>query len=284
MRVERGKPSANCSVTRGQPALGFDTDIDCALKKWFIASIYHDVGYPSEKLEKLVKEFFRTEVDREIKSQFDWSSVIIANSNIKHVRELSELFGRGNRSKTEKFERWLYKRLVEDHDHGVLTALMLLNKDWKNNDIPLSNEAALAIAIHSWKRDSNNVEVDIGPLQMEEFPLAFFLSYCDTAQEWGRKVLIELWRKESMLMKMTEIPRLDMLNDVEVTQNKTIVTIKYTSGWKDPVRKTDTLDKVFKELAEDFQSRWQINRDNSIIAEIAGIDKKGITNRTTIGP
>ena len=29
------------------------------LKTWFVASIYHDVGYPAEKLEILVEDFFR---------------------------------------------------------------------------------------------------------------------------------------------------------------------------------------------------------------------------------
>lgn len=260
-----------------------DEDEDSVLKKWFIASIYHDVGYPSEKLEILVKEFFKTEVDREIKSLFDWSSVIVANNNIKHIRELSELFGKGEQSKIEKFEKWFYKSLFEDHDHGVLTALMLLNKDWAKNDIPLVSEAALAIAIHNWKRVSNNIEFEIGPLKMEEFPLAFFLSYCDTAQEWGRKVLLELWREESMQAKTPEI-LLDKLDDVEVKQDTTTVTIKYTSGWKDPIKGTETLEKVFDNIRKDFESKWLIEGKDYLEPAIVGVDKNKDKNRLSIGP
>lgn len=254
-----------------------DQDKDLVLKKWFVASIYHDVGYPSEKLEILVKDFFRTEVGCEIKSQFDWSLVLIANNNIKHIRELSELFGRGDSSKTEKFEKWLYKRLVDNHDHGVLTALMLLNKNWTNGDIPLAKEAALAIAIHNWRRAGNNVEIDIGPLQMEEFPLAFFLSYCDTAQEWGRKVLLELLREEGTQAIMPEIPMLDTkLENVEVNQDITTVKIKYESKFEDNISGTRTLRDVFEDVGRKFETTWSRN-GQSLNPMIVGIDRNNIT-------
>lgn len=249
-----------------------DINEDLVLKKWFVASIYHDVGYPSEKLEVLVKD-----LGREIKSQFDWSLVLIANNNIKHIRELSELFGNGDQSKTEKFERWLYKRLVDDHDHGVLTALMLLSKDWTDKDIPLAKEVALAIAIHNWRRASNNAEFDIGHLQMEEFPLAFFLSYCDTAQEWGRKVLLELLRVESKQAKMPEIPMLDSkLENVEVKEDKTTVKIKYESEFREKISENKTLRDVFEDVGRKFEATWSRNNE-SLNPVIEGIDKNDIT-------
>lgn len=272
---------------RGQKLLErIDINEDLVLKKWFIASIYHDVGYPSEKLEILVKDFFKTEIGREIESQFDWSSVLIANNNIKHIRDLSELFGKGDKSNTEKFEKWLYKRLVDDHDHGVLTALMLLNKDWTKEDIPLAKEAALAIAIHNWKRVSNNTEFDIGPLKIEEFPLAFFLSYCDTAQEWGRKVLLELLKEESTQAIMPEIPMLDSkLGDVEVKQDKTHITtvkIKYESEFDEKISGDKTLRYVFEDIGKKFRTTWSRNRE-SLNPVIEGMDKYNIP-RGGFGP
>ena len=265
-------------------------DENLALKTWFVTSIYHDVGYPSEKFEALVMEFFNTSVGRGIRSQFDWSSVLLANENIKHIDKLSNIFAQkiNNNNQAKNFKKWFHKRLLEDHDHGVLTALMLLSQDkipWGGN-WDIAKEAALAIALHSWKRDADRTsEFDLGRLSVEDLPLAFFLSYCDTAQEWGRKVLLELMRRGYTLTTISNMPTLDsILRGLKVESNEIIVTIKYLSRADDIIvqnRADDiivqnkTLTQVFQDVGKKFRSTWCLNNIGATRFFINGEDVDG---------
>jgi len=263
------------------------------LKKWFVTSIYHDVGYPSEKFEILVKHFFKTSIGREVKSQFDWSSILLANDNIEHIKKLTELFN--NKTKNQygqNFEKWLFKRVVEDHDHGVLTALMLLNENiihgfnWNENEKQkIVYEAALAIAIHNWKRPKNpDIILDLDQLNVRDFPLAFFLTFCDTAQEWGRRILLELLNKDRTLETLDDLRKLDSLLDkVEAPDEGAIVEIKYSSKWGDPVSGSKKLRTVYNDVGDKFESTWFSEGDN-LKFQIYGVDKTGERNRSYIGP
>lgn len=264
-----------------------DSDENICLKKWFIASIYHDVGYPSEKFEKLVKEFFKSSVGRELKSQFDWSPVFLANENIEHIRELSKLFGGTKKKEIMNFEKWLYKRIAEDHDHGVLSALMLLKVPDIDKTIAL--EAALAISIHSWKRPTEPdsvFEFDLDQLNVIQFPLAFFLNYCDIAQEWGRKVLLERSSKERISAN-TDKRDYNLLHDVKVDTNGVEVLIWYGSKWDDRPDGDKKLRDVFTGIAATMKNTWLIDTTNlelNICGIARGKDNKKEKNNTTIAP
>jgi len=159
------------------------------LKVWFITAIYHDVGYPADKLEILVKDFFTESVGRPMTSQFDWSSVLLAGENIHHINALADLFHLkvNNINESVKFKKWFYKRLLEEHDHGPLGSLMLCNQGWGEQEFSkYIYESALAIALHSWSgsfkiQDKSSEKYLLDALILEKFPLAFFLSYCDNA-------------------------------------------------------------------------------------------------------
>ncbi|MGC1119454.1 MAG: hypothetical protein WBA22_00040, partial [Candidatus Methanofastidiosia archaeon] len=257
-------------------------DENSVLKNWFIAAMYHDVGYPSEKFEILVRKFFETTVGREIKSQFDWSSVLLADKNLEHIKELSEFFvTRTNRpDQAEVFKKWFLKKLLEDHDHGVLTALILLQEgerkiDWKKKGIwDLAKEAALAIALHNyWKRepDEEEKEFDLGLLAAEDLGLSFFLTFCDTAQEWGRTALLELMKAENVQLMMSAMKETNsILEDIEVGNDKTVVTIRYSSGGEEENKKKKTLGDEFKEVDAKFQSAWRYREKDTMRLEIRG--------------
>lgn len=253
------------------------TDENLNLKTWLITSIYHDVGYPAEKLEVLVRDFFKASVGREMVSQFDWSSVLLADDNIKHIDKLTELFAKkaGEQNKANEFERWFHKRLLKEHDHGVLTALMLCsNEGWKEDDLDnFVYEAALAIALHSWKRSSSEPleEFDLGKLAVEDFPLAFFLSYCDSAQEWGRRVLLELIKKESVPF---EIMRLDArLEDIKVIPTETKVILRYLAKKEDTIVGDKKLKDVFDEVGTRFKLTWYLKKQGTTRFMIDGKDE-----------
>lgn len=253
------------------------------LKTWFIASIYHDVGYPSEKLEILVRNFFKITVGREIRSQFDWGPVLLADKNLEHIKELSHLFAEkvNDEKAAENFEKWFLERLLEDHDHGVLTALILLQEEkgknkvgWegRGSDWDLVKEAALAIALHNyWKKspDERRKGFDLGSLPVEDLGLAFFLTYCDTAQEWGRTALIELTKAESAEMIMSSMRKTDsILENIEVNDNKTVITIRYSAGGEDSDKKEKISEDEFKEYNKRFRSAWYFKNESSMKLEI----------------
>jgi hypothetical protein len=268
-----------------------------------VASIYHDVGFPAEKLEVLFSDFFRTTVGRELRSQVDWSSVVLANNNIRHIDVLSRLFGERNMDLVDggdRFERWFHKRLFEDHDHGVLTSLMVLNQGWKTEaEWELAYEAALAIALHSYRHDSADTpgsnedeRFDVDQLPVEDFPLAFFLSYCDVAQEWGRKVLLERIKrvstsKDSHSVRffrainsrlMEPVPRLTLDRDREDSARrlKTTVAIRYPLEQTATIADDQTLKQVFTGIADGFEATWYLRNQKEKDFWIQGEDRNGI--------
>lgn len=276
-------------------------DPDYNLTVWFIASIYHDVGFPSEKPDVLIHDFFKTTAGGELRSQFDWSSIILANDNIKHIDILSSLFTEkicpknaqndiNQKEVSRRFEKWFHKRLLEDHDHGVLTALMSLNQGWKTEkQWNMAYEAALAISLHSYRcndKGEESLDFNIGQLPVEDFPLAFFLSYCDCAQEWGRKVLLELIKKSSKSSVSTPVHYLsginsklkapvpmllkEMINGGE--RIKTTVIIKYPIRPDKPVSNGETLEEVFKGYAKRFESTWYLKNQREKDFWIQGED------------
>jgi hypothetical protein len=107
---------------------------------------------------------------------------------------------------------------------------------------------------------------------VENLPLAFFLSYCDSAQEWGRKVLLELIRKSSKsevinfgqrlsgLNSKLGAPVPELLNETTSTGEriKTTVVIKYPIEAANPINGGRTLKEVFTEVANWFQSTWYL--------------------------
>ena len=247
------------------------------LKVWFVTSIYHDVGYPAEKLELLVRDFFKTSVGREMNSQFDWSSVLLAGDNIKDIDELSALFAKKakGQDKAKNFEKWFHKRLLEDHDHGVLTALMLCSQGWKKEDLEnFVYEAALAIALHSWRRSSSEqLEFELRPIAVEDFPLAFYLSYCDSAQEWGRRVLLELMKKKSDPFSIMGLESL--LEDIQTDLPVTKVILRYLARKENLVANGKTLKEVFDDVGAKFESTWYLKKQSTTKFIIEGKDKDG---------
>lgn len=259
-----------------------EQDLEFIIKTWFVTSIYHDIGYPAEKFETLVATFFENYVGRRVNSQFDWSSVILANDNIKHINKLSDLYaekiGENILETQHKFQKWIQHRLLEEHDHGVLSAMILFNKDldWGENDNNMLYEAALAITLHSWRlsnektKDDDSKTFDLKSLQLEDFPLAFFLSFCDIAQEWGRRVLL----KKGAYIPENKLYQVDMGSNIEIpdrgTFEKIKIKIKYSAKSTKIVHNGRSLRDVFDDVGNKFHLTW-CNKETPIIFEIEGV-------------
>ena len=343
--------------------------------------IYHDVGYPAEKLPLLVTDIFINAIGRKVSGLFDWSSVIIANENDNHIKELSNAYAQHFEDEKDdhdrKFRKWFYHRLFEKHDHGALAALILLNKmeylfSW--NDVPgkdsnrllnflkrnvdtnwvkdaeinntkikktdnfnitvkkgknlltlklnekdekitiktdddktnvyecivrnensklniyhkytkeekrLLYEAGLAICLHNMKyKPDEKDEFDIGQNEIKRFPFAFFLQYCDYAQEWGRRIYHERMRVDKGIADFNIEKDLDTrLIDIECNKKEVRVKIKYINAPKGyRVVNKQNLDQLFKDFDNQFKHFW-VSDQVDIHFIVEAIDK----NDDTVG-
>jgi hypothetical protein len=238
------------------------------LKAWFATAMYHDIGYPVEKVERLIAGFLDTSFDHDIPCQFDSNALLLAGDNIWHIDALSALFGKkattgkvaSERKRASRlFERWFHEKLLVNHDHGVLGALILLDNALKDENRPWVRHAALAIALHTWQ-GPDPLCIDCGRLRTDQFPLAFLLAFCDAAQEWGRKPLPERVQKlEPGVVRLTPDTT---LQSVEVGGNKVLVQLQYEIQRDNEASPQLTLENVFNKVGGSFRDTWEATEKN----------------------
>ncbi len=246
------------------------------VKAWFMACIYHDVGYPAEKLPLLVTDMFREAVGREVVCNVDWSSLVVAENMDTHVQKMAErfvrMFGRTRYATTQGFRRWFYHMLLEQHDHGALSSLVLLKQCEKvigqGLEAEVAYRAALAIALHNVKlRKNDRPKINLAeffdkdfPIEIDRLPLAFFLQYCDNVQEWGRRVYYERIKldKNPGIGKSSEDTFETRLTAIDC-EDEVVVAIKYIRAAKnDEIADNFSLQQLFQELDYHFDGFWKL--------------------------
>ena len=200
------------------------------LKSWFISSIQHDIAYPIEMAGAWVPRFPKDalDLDIEIRGIFDWGPILSAGESVSHIEEITQKFLEPFKSiahadeihrKGIAFKRWFIKQLLEGHDHGALGSLSLLNLGWPKRDLDCAYGAALNVVLHNYWKNQDEI---LGQLPISSYPLAFLLTYCDSAQEWGRtrtKPLNNHHRTTDTLIKF---------GTLEVDLKRTAIVLKYS--------------------------------------------------------
>jgi GAF domain-containing protein len=170
---------------------------------WMIASTFHDVAYPIEKIGLVLDTFFQKFLTLETRvmerARLDRALSDPQVRYLKYVDHLVDLHVHLDTRSTEKwtydaldrtcmyaddeFRRNMLNQLLEHGDHGVLAALILLSQNSPETDeySSILFPAALAMALHNGMLRSTRF-----PIAFETNPLAFLLAYLDNAQEWGR--------------------------------------------------------------------------------------------------
>ncbi len=236
------------------------------LKSWFIASIYHDFGVPLEKLENLFEKI----TGSKIKSQIDWSPILLSNeigkkiennNNINHIDRLSKIFASKSGKPNILYTKWFFMQLLTNHKHGAFSALMLFDHNWEPDESDILLESALAISLHQYRKDKRKTDFDLGQLKVDKFSLAFFLSFCDLAQEWGRNILLDKIEKLDYqalknLNHKLESPVV-VTKDINKDKIKTDVKIKYSSYSSEIIGKM-TLQERLNKIGDEFESTWYL--------------------------
>lgn len=163
------------------------------LRIWFLVSFFHDHAYIFEKLHEELKNFFKSTFDEEFTVNFNWEQLLKKESEFStYLTDLQNIFSKQEKTNPDAIMKNYLDSIISKHDHGVLSALLLLHyfSDYKNISLDHGSikhdclYAAFAISVHN--QYENLMEKGLTQISFESFPIAFLLSYCDTAQSFGR--------------------------------------------------------------------------------------------------
>lgn len=265
---------------------------------WFIASMFHDIAYPVEKiiqwLDPFVKQYIcPAEYHKPIlTTTVNISKIISDHSYSKCIENLAEYhrelkftsnvieYEDFNTSpdikKACKIRNRIISRTIDSLDHGILSALMLLNRFQADNEISkYLFPAVSAISVHNsqwidedtfkepcksckddhqcgkcrgWKETYDkyfeNDEKPLRYIKFEKNPVEFLLILCDTLQDWGRHNYEQLSQVNEFLQNQSN------LTDIKIADKKIIFDFKtdFEAGMDFVQRKKQEIAKVFSRL------------------------------------
>lgn len=185
-----------------------DTDGSRIEDAWLIASTYHDYNYMVERFKKWTDQFFKDALH--LKDSNNPASLHLSESYVKdgYMFNTKRLAKNLNVQVDKIFLDFLYDRILEKYNHGLLSGLSLLKYLENNKGCRLSDKvvdsACKAISIHDKKvwhylsgLADNIVNDDIGNklrrkkviknIIFDQDPIPFLLILSDTIQEQGRE-------------------------------------------------------------------------------------------------
>lgn len=147
------------------------------VKSWFIASLFHDIGYPVEYYFRICDQLDRYMpytriIDSKNRMDFIELQMILADSYLfKNI---------DNESIKQKFE---------NKDHGVLSAICLLLNFYSTGSIfslSSENRCSIELAAHAIFNHTNDYKDHEHEFKFSDDPISFLFRFCDDAQEWSR--------------------------------------------------------------------------------------------------
>jgi len=174
------------------------------MKLWLMASLFHDVGYPFEKIQTWIDNFIlgllRSPAEARDKDaplvpiEFNWGALFARRYHWYHMERIADLicsyYGQADAAQRASARTNLLVALAthvaDQPDHGLFSALVLQNFLRMNVPDDEVDSAVVSVALHSRNVSSAVRDVIGRPLTFREDPLSFMLMFCDTAQEWGR--------------------------------------------------------------------------------------------------
>lgn len=187
------------------------------IKRWYLASAFHDIGYAFEKVDSWHKLLFKNMLNNPDQkpnnsknkseqnknsnqplSVFNWSNVLVEGEIGAHMEtlldHLNHVLDINTVDKKYSVRKSVIQHTLVEPNHATMSSLIFLNfSDMDSYINPIDQimikDAAVAICLHSLKV-AESVRKAVGgeshKINFEEAPLAFLLAFCDTVQEWGR--------------------------------------------------------------------------------------------------
>lgn len=194
--------------------LSSESDIDTI---WFIASLFHDVGYLGEISEKVVEKC------NVLTAIYPGTPVRFQGIDKNHVKT-QELLSKIQTKLPPQVSVFVGNNVISKYscDHGVLSAVTLANHFRSNTVIDtLATIAAGSVIIHNLipPKVSNT---DLTVLPYKDHPLGVLLIICDLIQAWERETGRESFRSDVPL----ETVELSALN-VNIDDKSVYIEINY---------------------------------------------------------
>lgn len=349
------------------------------LKKWLLTSLWHDITYAAEKGPSWLTGFIKKRLGFDIRASQEWGPILSTRDNIDASDKLSLKFESGNKDRQLIFRTWLNKQIEKQHDHGVLSAILLLRdaNNWKL-DKTIVNECGLAIALHNyhmalsgdielitkkgsclfnwneipgnddaklrdflmqsydvdwvktakieksndknikvytqinslslrlndektkvnlkidgnrndefiamtvnrrvniWQlkdNDNSAIAINLGSLSVKDYPLAFLLAYCDTAQDWGRPSS----KKTNNYSTYGDVEIDENLKDINILLNYNLNEyIKIKKKTSEPITSYTELVEEENKKFKKMQITWKSDEWGYYIKPIGFDEKKNI--------
>lgn len=180
----------NNSLKHTQPNLSLTEEN--ILRIWFLTSFMHDIAYifESKRFTEGINNFLREEWGYEFGAGLNGEKLIDIQKPF--TRYLSEMLGYFKCEKSTNHQEVLpyyLDSMTKMNDHGILSALWLINKFSKDQPVTRIAEcylSSLAASFHNSNIFRNLSEDNQDGISFESFPIPFILAFCDTIQIWGR--------------------------------------------------------------------------------------------------
>lgn len=237
---------------------------------WMLAASFHDNGYLVQKFDKWLNSFFTEFLEiKDLPVKIDLYNLLLTRNFQEYIDKLTSLYlslNDGSESKwnydgahiiEHKIRRELTSSLINNRNHGIISALILLDRI-ENSEMSRKTTdyqqkffqsvvfpAGLAICLHDKEILTSE---KIKPIDFNKDPLSFILVYCDTIQEWGRPIGISFADYNNKSLRLSKY---------EITSKKVAATLTFDKieifKTKDGEKtnfdfKDEELKKVFKKL------------------------------------
>ena len=186
-------------LNRNRLLTGHILETNIGVKTWFITSVFHDIGYPFEKMKLWINSFImgvlKSPVENANKAdiiplEFHWGALFGKKYHWYHLQKIIEVV-----CQTYDKEKPIYfAELISDvasfvsetPDHGIYSSLILQNFLRERLLEKEIDSISVAVALHNDNISKLVRQILNEPLSFEKDPLSFLLAYCDIAQDWGR--------------------------------------------------------------------------------------------------
>jgi hypothetical protein len=240
----------------------YESDV---LRIWFLTAFYHDCAYILEKIDAELSGFFKKILGYPFSVKFNWEQLLKKESNFpKYLTQLLKYFVSPKGTNQGTLLRNYLDSIIESHDHGVLSALLLREYNSRSTERRINEclYAALAISFHTKNVYKNLMEGKVKKLSFESFPIAFLLAFCDTAQSFGR-----LEKREGKELLRYPVK----FSDIAVEDKNVLYELLYTSDHPaevptDPEIFTswaDDINNVFKSDEHRFDIKYYKGKENA---------------------
>lgn len=247
-----------------------------AMKLWFMASAFHDIGYPFEQMKKWLNTFvlgvLRSPSEEQstqslLPMEFNWGALFGRRYNLYHLERIADTIchyysannpnGLDDQKIRAELVVALAERVAKNPDHGVFSSLIIQNFLRGRLLDEEVDPVAVAVALHNRAVNRPVRKPLSGLLTFEHDPLSFLLMFCDTAQEWGRSI--------GHLQKPKNIGTGQILfDDLECAENgqKINVSLRFERSWS-ILEVNNWKDRIFENFIQSLRSVWSSKSDSS---------------------